>query len=211
MNINDSKISNYHSTNKEKISASKTFPQKSKEQEEPIKNEGPQKSLNNTQFSIFNSNNNNIINNEEDKIVQKKINNINNNNQISVLQSSKKNIKIFNILRKNKKKGKKMREDDIGQTIIRHFIKFFFYFVNFYIKKKIKEKRIKLRKNINFKIIYYKDKDTIKIKDILKLTIKELLLFKPKKKNKINNKTDNKNDNNKSNNNIGNKMLIKKK
>lgn len=205
MNKNDSKISNYFSTNKEKISVPKTFSQKSKEQEEPINNEGPKKSLNNNLFTIFNSNNPNIINQEKDKIVQKKINNINNNNQISVLHSSKKKIKIFNILRKNKKKGKKTREDDITQTIIRHFINFFFYFVNFYIKTKIKEKRIRLSKVINFKIIYYKDKDTIKIKDILKFNIENLLLFKPKKKDTINNKNDNKNDNNKSNNKNDNK------
>ena len=201
MNINDSKISNYYSIYKEKKSGSKTFSQKSKQQEEPIKNEGSKMPLNNNLISTFNSNNSNILNlEEENKIVQKQINNINNNNnQISVLHSSKKNLILFNIL----KKKKKIRKDDIEQTIIRHFIKFFFYFVNFYIKTKVKEKKIELRKD--FKIIYYKDKDTIKIKHILELTIEQLLLFKPKEKNKNNNKNENQNDNNKRNNQNDNK------
>ena len=108
-NINDSKISNYYSIYKEKKSGSKTFSQKSKQQEEPIKNEGSKMPLNNNLISTFNSNNSNILNlEEENKIVQKQINNINNNNnQISVLHSSKKNLILFNILKKKKKINKR--------------------------------------------------------------------------------------------------------
>ena len=80
----------------------------------------------------------------------------------------------------------------------------------FTLKKKIKDNRIKLKKEINFKNIYYKDKDTIKLKDIPNLTIENLLLFKPKKiNNNNNNKNDNKNDININNNKDDNKIDVK--
>jgi hypothetical protein len=111
-----------------------------------------------------------------------------------IYNSSLKKVIIFNIIkkRKNKRINKKHggnSKDNIRQSITRHFIKFFFGFVNFYIEKKLEDEKLKLGKEIRFKI-YYKDKEKIKLKDILNMTVEKLLLFemiKNNNKNEINN------------------------
>ena len=131
-------------------------------------------------------------------------------NKIS--DSSKDKSNIF-FIRKEKKKNNKRRhgansKDNIMQTIIRDFINFLIMFINLVLKqKKIKEKAkiedIKNQKMIKINLeemqlkIGYKIKETIKVNDILNLTVEKMLLLDELKNRKIqideqrNNSTDN--------------------
>ena len=131
-------------------------------------------------------------------------------NKIS--DSSKDKSNIF-FIRKEKKKNNKRRhgansKDNIMQTIIRDFINFLIMFINLVLKqKKIKEKAkiedIKNQKMIKINLeemqlkIGYKIKETIKVNDILNLTVEKMLLLDELENRKIqideqrNNSTDN--------------------
>ena len=178
MSINENRIYNHLSINKEKSNNQIIFLRT--EKEEIKKNGGPINSLNEI---IYLNNNNNFFGK-----VQK------NKSVNQIYNSSLKKVIIFNIIkkRKNKRINKKHggnSKDNIRQSITRHFIKFFFGFVNFYIEKKLEDEKLKLGKEIRFKI-YYKDKEKIKLKDILNMTVEKLLLFemiKNNNKNEINN------------------------
>ena len=182
MSINENSIYNHLSINKEKSNNQIIFLRT--EKEEIKKNGGPINSLNEI---IYLNNNNNFFGK-----VQK------NKSVNQIYNSSLKKVIIFNIIkiRKNNRINKRINKkhggnskDNIRQSITRHFIKFFFGFVNFYIEKKLEHEKLKLGKEIRFKI-YYKDKEKIKLKDILNMTVEKLLLFemiKNNNKNEINN------------------------
>ena len=175
MNIDENRIYKHFSNNNGKNNNQIIFLQNKKDKEEIKKTEESTNSLNE------NIDSNNHIFSGESNINQKS----KSKNQISNL-SLKKDI-IFNIMkeRKNKRINKKHdgnSKDNIRQTITRHFIKFFFGFVNCYIHKKLEKEKIQLRKEIKF-TIYYKDKEKIKLKDILRLTIEKFLSFDPNKNN----------------------------
>ena len=209
--VNDGLISYICSANKKDNDCQKKLPKNPKEPEEPKKNEGLKTSLSNVLVIPIYSNINNK-NSLIDKIVENNNNNNNNNNninQISKKVTSKNKIKIFdinkeniikdNIIKKPKYINKKKKRhganspDNLTKTLIRHFIDFFFSFINFYIENKANEKKIELEETICFKKINCKDKDYIKIKDILGLKIEKFLLLESKKKGK-NKQNDNKND-----------------
>ena len=182
MSINENRIYNHLSINKEKSNNQIIFLKT--EKEEIKKNGEPINSLNEI---IYINNNNNFFGK-----VQK------NKSVNQIYNSSLKKVIIFNIIkiRKNNRINKRINKkhggnskDNIRQSITRHFIKFFFGFVNFYIEKKLEDEKLKLGKEIRFKI-YYKDKEKIKLKDILNMTVEKLLLFemiKNNNKNEINN------------------------
>ena len=208
--VNDGLISYICSANKKDNDCQKKLPKNPKEPEEPKKNEGLKTSLSNVLVIPIYSNINNK-NSLIDKIVENNNNNNNNNNninQISKKVTSKNKIKIFDknkeniikdkIIKKPKYINKKKKRhgandpDNLTKTLIRHFIDFFFSFINFYIENKANEKKIELEETICFQKINCKDKDYIKIKDILGLTIEKFLLLESNKKGK-NKQNDNKN------------------
>lgn len=113
------------------------------------------------------------------------------------LDSTEKKSKIFNIKKEKKKKKKRFKrkrhdkysEDNIKQSIIRHFISFLLDFINIIVNKRIKNKS-KTNKKIEFKIDH-KMKEKIKVEDLVELNVEKLLKFSFKnKKNEImNNET----------------------
>ena len=114
------------------------------------------------------------------------------------LDSAEKKSKIFNIKKEKKKKKKRFKrkrhdgysEDNIKQSIIRHFISFLLDFINIIVNKRIKNKS-NTKKEIKFKI-GHKMKEKIKVKDLKELTVEQLLVnfsFKSKKNEIMNNET----------------------
>ena len=206
--VNDGLISYICSANKKDNDCQKKLPKNTKGPEEPKKNEGLETSLSNVLVTPIFSNINNK-NSLRDKIVENNNNNNNNINQISKKVTSKNKIKIFNInkeniikdniiknpkyINKKKKRHGANDPDNLKKTLIRHFIDFFFSFINFYIKNKANEKKIELEETICFQKINCKEKDYIKIKDILNSEIEKFLLLESNKKGK-NKQNDNKND-----------------
>ena len=93
------------------------------------------------------------------------------------ISSSKEKKKIFKVNYRMIHDG--YSPDNIKQIIIKHFINFFKYFINYIISKKINEKEIKFQ-------ISYRTKNKIKLKHINELTVEHLLLIEPKRN--INNK-----------------------
>ena len=206
--VNDGLISYICSANKKDNDCQNKLPKNTKGPEEPKKNECLETSLSNVLVTPIFSNINNK-NSLRDKIVENNNNNNNNINQISKKVTSKNKIKIFNInkeniikdniiknpkyINKKKKRHGANDPDNLTKTLIRHFIDFFFNFINFYIENKANEKKIELEETICFQKINCKEKDYIKIKDILNSKIEKFLVLESNKKGK-NKQNDNKND-----------------
>lgn len=95
--------------------------------------------------------------------------------------------KIFNIKKEKKHKSKKKThdansKDNIKQSIIRHYINFLLNFINLVVNKIINVHYTN-KKEIKFKI-NFKVKESIKVKNIVKLNVENILLFSPVKNEK---------------------------
>lgn len=119
-------------------------------------------------------------------------------NKIS--ETSKGKTNIFFIRKEKKKKNKRTHgansNDNIIQTIIRDFINFLIMFINLVLKQKKRKEKAKIEDIKNQKMIKinieeiqlkigYKIKQTIKINDILNLTVEKMLLLDELKNRKI--------------------------
>lgn len=133
------------------------FPSNAKELEEQKKGNAPKNSFET-----------NLINNINEK---------ENNFRINIDSTEKK--KIFKVNYRNYHSGDD--SDNLKQMVIRDFLSFFIGFINYIIKKKIKEeekknKRFPKTELLEFKI-GYQLKTKIKFEDIIKLKVEQLLSF----------------------------------
>lgn len=119
-------------------------------------------------LNFYNINKDIEINAPKNYLIDKRLIASENNNENNKL-SSRKEKKIFRVIYRKIHSGDDI--DNIKQMIIRDFINFFILLLNFII-----EKRLPHNQNLKFQIDY-KIKYKIKIEDIIKLNVEELLTF----------------------------------
>lgn len=130
------------------------------------------------------SNNKNLNNNKSNEKSVIENNSIkikyNANNNEEILDITKEKNKIFQVNYRIKHDGDS--RDNIKQIIVTNFVNFIIKFINFIVRKKIRNESIKFG-------IGYQLKYKIKLENIIELTVEELLLFKQNNngKNKGNN------------------------
>ena len=116
-----------------------------------------------------NTNEHNSLNNS----TIKKCENISiNKEEKKIINSLKEKEKIFKVNYRTIHDGDS--PDNIKQIIIKHFVNFFKYFINYIISKKINKEKIIFQ-------IGYQTKNKIKLRHIIELTVEQLLSFEPNK------------------------------